>query len=495
MPKRESRTARRRRENAERAALAALPDREAEQDRYFRDLRLQMRTTPRRLTRLSPGLLRFAVGKFLCWVDAFALSRVSRHCKDSCRPFEEDFYALIRSATDLKEENVREAIAKGLCFSGSLIHQALYGVRYTPYNRYNHSAYDDEEERKEEKKVSRYLQTDIDGYYVAKGYSADRIGFTGEDKYSTTLVPDDDPDSVTLSHISNHSPQAADTLHWEDESYNEYLPLYCHKYHVFPPGVVPKLKEQKKEKKRSERDGFGALGDGEEEEEEDRGFTYTEPLWKQQETLTAKYKSNTSVDLIGIKHQHSVQDFMTQFVDMSHCMIYYGLGPEEKKKNPGKRYYDYNQCRYRYEDEDEEKPDLPEEKKPELKPKLHWRNMDHLWERKFQMRWELDRYVKHRARDGYFGSYSRRMWEVDAHVIDQLANRLMTRCSKYEYRGFTCINPKEGIDAYNYGKNERKRLAPKPASPPPPPRRKLPSRKMSMSDDDDDNRYDGYESY
>lgn len=378
--------------------------------------------------KLSTDVVRRCIGKFLCWIDAFAFSRTCKSLEKTCRPFSEDFYLVIEQETDLERKHVENAIRQGIYASGSVIHQAMYGVRY------DKSKY--EEEKKESKKKN-YLQTDLDFYYLAMG-RLDSIrqekGIVGPS--ACRLICPDHPDFVTWDRC--YSRRGSDkTLYLEDDLYENYLPLFCAKYRVFPMGVVDKLKPENKT--------------------DNEALNAHEANWRQ-EQHNEQFDANTIIEVVGIKKKYdSLQEFLDRFVDMSHCKVYFGMGTgsgctfhkEKVEKTETKTVVDSES-----ETMVTTQTTTVTTTTTRLKPKLHWKNMDHLWDRRFEMYWSLDRYMKQH----YGWKVTHKIWKMKQRIVESMSRRLVDRCIKYRKRGFTCTNKLNKKQRQDYPAKEVKRL-------------------------------------
>lgn len=396
------------------------------------------------------AVVKNVISPFLCWKDAFTLSWTCRTFRQTCRPFAEDFYRLIEESTDLKKQDVEHAIRQGVCCSGSLVHQAMFGVRYnvpikdvddakekeirrirlvvnqearaTLRAGINGDENDEEIERKETKETvaKNYLFTDSDWYYLAEK-RADNMrqakGIRGPQP-SRMLRPVH-PDYVTL--VSGMSKDKQSNIQSED--YDNFLPVFCEKFGVFPVGVIRRLKA-------NGRDDF--------------------QLDIDQNEYNRTYTPNTIIDLVGIKRHDSVAEFLDEFVDMSHCKVYFGMGDGSGVK-------EYEESTQHVETQTRDifhgdtqttirvttQVTTTTTRTIRSKPKLYFKNWRHIQEGCFEMNWDLGRYFKTRDIEWMNDPLlDLKLWQNRKFTIQTMARRLVDRCDKYQSRGFICSNNK-----------------------------------------------------
>ena len=470
--KKESRREKKKRLAKELACLAEFDANNIKQDVDFVNKRQKERSKLKRLVKLSDHLQRY-IGSFLCWFDNYAMSRVCRGLVNGCRPFENDLCEFLTRTTGLETKNIKAAVAQGLCFSGSILKQIGYAVHFSLVNEShltNELSSGDEKYSDRERKMHREklnctipwskrkpIETDIDLYFINSWLQPGNMttGSRGDDNVDPTrlLVPDD-PKFETLD---KYRESGSDEMkrrnyivdpfeHFEDTSYENYLPLHCAKYCAFEPRTVLKLAELDKlsglDSKLNTDDlsisGRRCVQENRQEEHMNKSQTDA--------------KTKTILEFVGIKYQKTVSEFLDKFVDQSDCLLYFGLDVDWSNEKTSTNFHPSD-------DDDILLTNDQEKKKTKEKiPKLHWKNMHHIWDRSFKMRWDLDRYMKSRSHLG--GGPNKKVKQKDSAFIRQMSSRLLGRCDKSIERGFTCLNPKNWIQRSDYCDEETARLIP-----------------------------------
>lgn len=268
----------------------------------------------------------------------------------------------------------------------------------------------------------RYRDSDFDFYYHT-GEKHSRLGHqlrTHEGKWVENpiemLVP------PHAKYVTSSVRNDRDILDIHDEHDDNILPLRAFKYNVYSP--------------------------------EDK-------IIKEKNSHRVNTPTNTVVELVGVRDERNVFDFIGDMVDISIGKVLFGVKSDEyTDENKSKVVsVESNECKMINVDDDESKVI-----KPRI-PKLHYRSMHHFWERKFSINWDVSRYLQ-----------GRRKWDkselqitTEARIIRDVVWRLYNRQMKYierlcglhdDHSEEVCSNSKGSWEIADYEEEQTDKLVP-----------------------------------